>query len=369
MNRRDALWAIGGSLLVPRWAQCAEKLTNKVNLALPAQPDMVKVFDLPDPYRVVVDVSNMPLSKVKSHVAQWDKPLELQVRVAQNTADKVRIVISVLPEYASTSIQGWFQDNRKHQLSLTVQGLGGDLAKNQGPAAAPRIIVLDPGHGGLDPGAIGVLASGKKIYEKDIVLEFAKRVQQHIDALHLDAQVHLTRTTDQSMALRDRVSFARTRKADMLLSLHADSVPKPTPKGASLFVLSEGRANTEFGRFLADSQNKVDFLLGLEKPGDPFLEKTLLSLAQSGTSMESKRLAKNLLKQLKPFVDFHSNIVNEASFAVLTAPDVPSALMETGFVSNEEDLKNLTDPDYLNQLASYTSKGVAQYIASLKKPE
>lgn len=369
MNRRDTLWAMAGYLLAPKWAFSANKPTSKLLLSLPAQPEMVKVFDLPDPYRVVIDVSHMPLTKVKNHVNGWDKPVELQVRLAQNAADKVRIVLSVNLDYANCSIQGWFQDNKKHQLSLTIQGLGGNLAHSNAPPSAPKIIVLDPGHGGLDPGAIGVLNSGKKVYEKDIVLEFAKRMQQHIDALHLDAQVFLTRSTDQSLALRDRVAFARARKADMLLSLHADSVPKATPKGASLFVLSEGRANTEFGRFLADSQNKVDFLLGLEKPGDPFLEKTLLSLAQSGTSMESKRLAKSLLKQLKPFVDFHSNVVNEASFAVLTAPDVPSALMETGFVSNEEDLKNLTDPDYLNQLASYTSKGVAQYLLSLKKSE
>lgn len=219
-------------------------------------------------------------------------------------------------------------------------------------------ITLDPGHGGEDPGAIGKGGS----QEKNVTLEVAKRLKARIDA-EPNMRAVLTRDSDFFVPLQMRVQKARRVQSDLFLSIHADAWIKPDARGSSVFVLSERGATSTQARLLAQRENEADLVGGVNLGAkDLFLARTLLDLSQTATINDSLKLGKFLLGELGNINTLHKNHVEQASFAVLKAPDIPSALIETAFISNPEEERRLNDDAYQEKLAEAIVRGVKQYF-------
>ncbi len=219
-------------------------------------------------------------------------------------------------------------------------------------------VTLDPGHGGEDPGAVGKGGS----YEKNVTLEVARRLKARIDA-QPNMRAVLTRDADFFVPLHMRVQKARRIQSDLFLSIHADAWIKPDARGSSVFVLSERGASSTQARLLAQRENESDLVGGVNIGAkDLFLARTLLDLSQTATINDSLRLGKYLLGELGAINTLHKNHVEQAGFAVLKAPDIPSALIETAFISNPEEERRLNDDAYQEKLAEAIVRGVRQYF-------
>jgi N-acetylmuramoyl-L-alanine amidase len=233
-------------------------------------------------------------------------------------------------------------------------------ARKSGKPVVDRLvtITLDPGHGGEDPGAVGKGGT----YEKNVTLEVARRLKRRIDA-EPNMRAVLTRDADFFVPLNVRVQKARRIQSDLFLSIHADAWIKPTARGSSVFVLSERGASSTQARLLAQRENQADLVGGVNiRSRDPFLARTLLDLSQTATIADSLKLGKYLLGELGAINTLHKNHVEQAGFAVLKAPDIPSALIETAFISNPEEERRLNDDAYQEKLAEAIVRGIRQYF-------
>lgn len=237
-------------------------------------------------------------------------------------------------------------------------------AQNPDNAPAPEVsrlitIMLDPGHGGEDPGAIGQGGS----HEKNVTLAVAKRLKAKIDAVP-NMRAVLTRDGDFFIPLNQRVEKARRIRADLFVSVHADAFVKPTARGSSVFVLSENGASSSAARWLAKKENDADLIGGVNiHAKDPYLARTLLDLSQTATNTDSLKLGQAVLGELRHINTLHKGQVEQAGFAVLKAPDIPSILIETAFISNPEEEKRLNDEDYQERMAAAILKGLRHYFA------
>jgi N-acetylmuramoyl-L-alanine amidase len=235
-------------------------------------------------------------------------------------------------------------------------------------AAAPKVtvrrrtVVLDPGHGGIDPGAIGL--SG--VYEKDLVLDAARLVAQQLDATRR-YRVVLTRTSDEFVALQDRVARARAADGDLFLSIHADALPDPDMRGASVFTLSE-KASDAQAAALAARENKVDLIAGIDLSRHaPEVSSILIDLARRQTNNQSIQLARHLVDDLGRDVAMLNHSHRSAGFAVLKAPDIPSALVEMGCLSNRVEERALRTPTYRRKVAAGIARSINDYFESVLK--
>lgn len=232
--------------------------------------------------------------------------------------------------------------------------------KKSGKPVVDRLvtIMLDPGHGGEDPGAIGRAGT----YEKNVTLEVARRLKVRIDA-EPNMRAVLTRDSDFFVPLQMRVQKARRVHADLFLSIHADAWIKPDARGSSVFVLSEKGASSTQARLLAQKENDADLIGGVNLGNkDLFLARTLLDLSQTATINDSLKLGRYLLGELGSINTLHKTHVEQAGFAVLKAPDIPSALIETAFISNPEEEARLNDDAYQEKLAGAIVRGIRQYF-------
>ncbi len=223
----------------------------------------------------------------------------------------------------------------------------------------PIIVVIDPGHGGEDPGAIG----RRGTREKDIVLVIAKLLRAR---LHDDAgfRIALTRDADFFVPLEQRVQRARRLRADLFVSVHADAFIHPQANGSSVFALSERGATSTAAKWLANRENEADLIGGVNlNVKDGFLARTLLDLSQTAQINDSLKLGKLVLSELGEVNRLHKGSVEQAGFAVLKAPDIPSILIETAFISNPDEEKKLRDPSYQNKMAEAISDGIKRYFA------
>ncbi len=219
-------------------------------------------------------------------------------------------------------------------------------------------ITLDPGHGGEDPGAVGRGGT----YEKNVTLAVAKRLKARLDA-EPNMRAVLTRDSDFFVPLQMRVQKARRVQSDLFLSIHADAWVKPDARGSSVFVLSERGASSTQARLLAQKENEADLIGGVNLSAkDMFLARTLLDLSQTATINDSLKLGKYLLGELGSINTLHKHQVEQAGFAVLKAPDIPSALIETAFISNPEEERRLNDDAYQDKLADAIVRGIRQYF-------
>jgi N-acetylmuramoyl-L-alanine amidase len=233
-------------------------------------------------------------------------------------------------------------------------------SKKSGKPIVDRLvtITLDPGHGGEDPGAVGKAGT----YEKNVTLEVARRLKARIDA-EPNMRAVLTRDSDFFVPLQMRVQKARRVQSDLFLSIHADAWIRPDAKGSSVFVLSEKGASSTQARLLAQKENQADLIGGVNLGSkDLFLARTLLDLSQTATINDSLKLGKYLLGELGHINTLHKASVEQAGFAVLKAPDIPSALIETAFISNPEEEQRLNDDAYQEKLAGAIVRGIRQYF-------
>ena len=241
---------------------------------------------------------------------------------------------------------------------------GGEIKpepKRHGKPVVDRLvtITLDPGHGGEDPGAVGRGGS----YEKNVTLAVARRLKAKIDA-EPNMRAVLTRDSDFFVPLHVRVQKARRIQSDLFVSIHADAFINPEARGSSVFVLSERGASSSAARYLAQKENAADLIGGVNiDVKDPMLARTLLDLSQTATISDSLKLGKSVLGELGGINRLHKGGVEQASFAVLKAPDIPSILIETAFISNPEEEKRLNDDVYQDKMAEAILSGMKKYFA------
>ncbi|MDO9143646.1 N-acetylmuramoyl-L-alanine amidase [Rhodoferax sp.] len=233
------------------------------------------------------------------------------------------------------------------------------------PAATDRLIIiaLDPGHGGEDPGAIGPAGT----YEKDVVLRLAHRLRDRINAASSNGnpmRAFLTRDADFFVPLHIRVDKARRVQADLFISLHADAFFTPRPQGASVFALSQDGASSSAARWMAAKENKADMVGGLNvRAKDAQVKRALLDMSTAAQIKDSLQLGGAMLKEIARVGKLHKPRVEQAGFAVLKAPDIPSVLVEAAFISNPDEEAKLNSPAYLDQLADALMRGIEGYFA------
>ncbi|KAB2967112.1 N-acetylmuramoyl-L-alanine amidase [Zoogloea sp.] len=220
-------------------------------------------------------------------------------------------------------------------------------------------IAIDPGHGGEDPGAVGAAGS----FEKHVTLSVGRRLKARIDA-EPNMRAMLTRDADYFVPLQQRVSKARRVQADLFVSIHADAFISPTARGSSVFVLSDKGASSTAARWLAQKENSADLIGGINLGiKDDHLARTLLDLSQTAAINDSLKVGKAVLGELGGINRLHKGEVEQASFAVLKAPDIPSILIETAFISNPEEEARLNDEAYQDRMADAILRGLKRYFA------
>lgn len=228
---------------------------------------------------------------------------------------------------------------------------------------ARPLVVIDPGHGGIDNGA----STPNGVHEKDIVLAFALKLQ----ALLVESgrfDVALTREDDSFLRLEERVALARENKADLLISLHADTFQQSDIRGASIYTRDE-QATDVLDKVLADSENKVDIIAGFAVPEmQPQVVDILVDLMRRDTRKQSYVAAQAMIRQLEPSVQLRKFPVRQADFFVLQAPEVPSILVELGFLSNAEDIANLQETGWRDRVVEALARGIATYFDGLERP-
>ena len=238
---------------------------------------------------------------------------------------------------------------------------------SQGPAtpATDRLIIiaLDPGHGGEDPGAVGPGGT----HEKNVVLKLAHLLRDRINAAEVKGmtmRAYLTRDGDFFVPLHVRVQKARRVQADLFMSLHADAFFTPQPQGASVFALSQGGASSSAARWMAAKENKADLIGGLNvKAKDAVVQSALLDMSTTAQITDSLKLGGSLLGEIGRVGKLHKARVEQASFAVLKAPDIPSVLVEAAFISNPKEEAKLNSEEYQNQLADALMQGILAYFS------
>ncbi|MGC1816353.1 MAG: N-acetylmuramoyl-L-alanine amidase, partial [Casimicrobiaceae bacterium] len=249
-------------------------------------------------------------------------------------------------------------------VSPQVPGRSGPA---QGAAEAPHrqgqdrriTIAIDPGHGGEDPGAIG----RRGTYEKNVALAISRRLKHVLDA-DSRLRVVLTRNADYFVPLAERVQKARGVRADLLVSIHADAFTVPTARGSSVFALSEHGATSAAARWLAQRENAADLIGGVDLGvKDPVLARTLLDLSQTAQISDSLKVGRDVLEELGTHNALHKSVVEQAGFAVLKAPDIPSILVETAFISNPDEELKLRNPRQQQRFAESIAEGVKGYFS------
>src|SRR5687767_5969769 len=342
------------------------------------EPIQYTIFSIKDPERLVLDLetNDLPAALAELHTkVAADDPYIQGLRVARNRPGIVRLVLDLKAEVKPQIFTLPPIADYGHRLVLDIHPLEAvdPLAvlieeTQQRPVpvqpAKPGVariatIVIDAGHGGEDPGAIGRRGSR----EKDITLTIAKRLKALVDA-EPNMRALLTRDGDYFLPLNVRVEKARKVRADLFVSIHADAFTRPNVRGSSVFALSDKRATSELARALAKKENESDLIGGVALASkEDHVRRTIMDLSQSATIDYSLRLGSSVLKQLGGINELHKPRVEQASFAVLTAPDVPSILVETAFISNPEEERRLNDDAYQDKLAQAILEGIREYIA------
>ena len=371
-------------------------------------------FTIKDPERLVVDLEgiefNAVLESLSSKILPDDPNISLLragrfkpgvVRLVMELKNEVKPQVFVLPpvgNYGYRLVLDVYPLEAPDPLLQLIQkseALYGDLeekkeekavAENEKtdtggdeiPVEKPRrgkpvvnrmvTITLDPGHGGEDPGAIGRGGS----FEKNITLAVGRRLKAKLDA-EPNMRAVLTRDTDYFVPLQMRVQKARRIQSDLFISIHADAFTRPDANGSSVFALSESGASSSAARYLAQKENEADLIGGVNiAVKDPMLARTLLDLSQTATISDSLKLGKAVLKEIGTINRLHKDNVEQAGFAVLKAPDIPSILIETAFISNPEEEKKLNNPKYQDKMAESIVSGIRKYFQKnppLAKPK
>lgn len=379
-----------------------------------------RFFKLSDPDRWVIDITGVELNEIlktlPAKVLARD-PYIAKIRVAQNTTDTIRLVFDLkkqvepqvftlepvadfknrlvidfyplAPDAQADPLESLLRDYRQGKiqsdgsttsmsvqqtfvedpLADIIQKLPEDKPKHvqteevtqppvqRRPQKNRQIVVmLDPGHGGEDPGACGKTG----LCEKDVVLSIARECRNELT--RLGYLVHMTRNEDVFIPLRVRVAKARKLKADVFVSIHADAFTKPSARGTGVYALSSQGATSATAGYLARTQNESDLIGGVRTVGNSVIDNTLFDLTQTATINDSLKLGKLVLSRLGMINRLHKGHVDRAAFAVLKAPDIPSILVETAFLSNPEEESLLATPAFRKKAAQAIADGIHHYF-------
>ncbi len=346
-----------------------------------------KIFTLTAPDRLVIDVTGATLKAELDKLPLKNTPVA-SLRAGQHDADTLRVVVDLHAPVAPKSFSLAPNQQYGHRLVVDLfdQATSARAATQPPATATPAtpaapvsptlpavklpatasskrdiVIAIDAGHGGEDPGAIGP----GKIYEKHVVLQISKELQRQINA-DKGFRAELVRTGDYFIPLRKRTEIARKKGADLFVSIHADAAPRSAAYGASVFALSDRGATSETARWLADSENRSDLIGGAGNVSlgdkDQMLAGVLLDLSMTASLSSSLNVGQKVLSNMGRITPLHKRRVEQAGFMVLKSPDIPSILVETGFISNPSEAKKLQTASHQQSLARSIHSGVRQFF-------
>ena len=333
-----------------------------------------KVFTLDNPSRVVVDLQGVtpkPGFDPSAVAVGRERVRKLRAAVRDGKGPNAyRVVIDT--KQALTPSAFALQPIKPYGHRLVVDLFDPKRKQVEVPSPVPEkdrnvVIALDAGHGGDDPGAIGP----KRIQEKRVVLQIAQRVKKNLDAIK-GFEATLIRTGDYYVGHRKRTELARSKRADLFISIHADAFKQASVKGASVYTLSDRGATSETAKWLAERENRSDLLGGVGDVSltdrDPVLAHVLLDLSMDANRSQSIEAGAAVLANLGRVTRLHKQRVEQAAFVVLKSPDMPSILVETGFISNPDEARRLSQAEHQDKIARAISKGVEQFMRSNPPP-
>lgn len=369
-------------------------------------PIQFKYFQLKNPDRLVIDIqgsaTNQFLRELSNKVLPLD-PYIASVRVGQFNPETIRIVMDlkttvnpqvftlapvanfknrlVVDLYPTATVA--IEQEKNDPLMALLQDYSHGKVNSDGttrpqatvptppvktkPPAVPGtpnklnrqpVIMIDPGHGGEDPGAIG--PSGLR--EKDVVLAIGREVKKILDSYGY--KTYMTRNEDIFIPLGVRVAKARKLRADLFISIHADAFTNPSARGTGVYALNPKGATSAAAKYLAQTQNAADSIGGVNYSSDKNVNNTLFDLTQTATINDSLKLGKDVLNQLAKINNLHKGSVDQANFAVLKAPDIPSILVETAFISNPTEERLLSGSDFRKKVANSIANGIKIYLST-----
>ena len=356
---------------IPVWAQQSQLESLRIWIAPErtrlvfdvTSPQSHRIFTLESPPRLVIDLSNTALNtKLPENHSAFRR-----IRSASRNNTDLRVVVDLKTPVKPQSFQLKPNKAYGHRLVVDLHAYGSTANNNEKPkkkldvdglVARDLVISIDAGHGGEDPGARG--ARGTK--EKDVVLAISKRLARLIEN-EPGMRPAMTRTGDYYLGLRSRIAKARKGKADLFVSIHADAFKNRNVRGASVYTLSARGASSEAAKWLATRENAADLVGGIKlREKDDILAKVLLELSQTATQEASYEAAAHVFKNLNKLGHMHKRRIQKARFVVLKSPDIPSILVETAFISNRSEEKNLRNARYQQRLATAIFKGIREYF-------
>lgn len=335
-------------------------------------PTTHSVMELQGPDRLVLDVQGAVLQG-----ALTDLPLEgtpiTRVRSGIRRGEDLRVVFDLAAQIQPSSFELKPNERTGHRLVLDLYDTAPtETAEPPKPAKTvqqvdtrrPVVVAIDAGHGGEDPGASGP----NKLREKTVVLAIAKRLKKKLDASPHYRPV-MIRSGDYYVSLKGRRQLARKHQADLFVSIHADAFTHPSANGASVYALSTRGASSTAAQFLADKENAADLVGGVAvSEMDDVLAGVLTDLSMTATLDSSLSVGKEVLEEMGGFARLHKKQVEQAAFSVLKSPDIPSILVETGFISNPKEAKFLSGASYQEKMASAIYRGVDRWFEAYPPP-
>lgn len=321
-----------------------------------------KIFPLANPHRVVVDIDQTRLKTDVSKLKLSETPIR-KIRSSADKSGRMRLVFDLEQRVKPNSFA--LKKDADHGNRLVIDFLDVKKRKKTIKTATKVqrqrrdvVVVIDAGHGGEDSGAVGY----RKLLEKNVVLDISKRLERLLKK-EPGFRAELTRSGDYSIGLRKRSAMARDRGADLLVSIHADSFKNRKAHGASVFTLSPNGASSESARWLASRENSADLVGGIELVDKGWmLKKTLIDLTMNASLDVSQNAASQVLESIGSMADLHKDEVEQAGFMVLKSPDIPSMLIETGFISNRKEAGQLSKPVYRQKMAQKIFDGLKDYF-------
>lgn len=320
---------------------------------------VVKNFALQNPARVVLDFHNL---RLRGALPANRGPFIRKMRANTSLGNTTRVVFE-LAKPARYKIKR-FKPVGAYRYRLMVELFPPNAAAATDPSppkSRPRnaklLVLIDPGHGGEDPGAVG-----RRVHEKTIVLQIARKIQQRLNR-QPGLRAELTRRGDYYISLRGRLTQARRLSADLFISIHADAFTDPAARGASVYALSRRGASSETAKWLADKENAADLIGGVQLANkEDDVAEVLLSMSMDKTVDDSVQFGREVLAELKKIGRVHSPRVEQAGFVVLKSPDIPSILIETAYITNPAEEKLLRSEKHQRRIAAAVVKGIQRYI-------
>lgn len=357
-----AAWAAQTTIKDVRVRPSPERTRMVFDVSSPVEH---KIFSLENPSRLVIDIEDTRREASLDSIDLEDTPIR-RLRSAQRNGNDLRVVLDLreavkprsfvlkpILQYGDRLVIDLYTKAQRSSVVRRVDGLADEMRD--------VVIAIDAGHGGDDPGAVGY----GSLYEKDVVLSIAQSLATLLEK-EPGYKPILVRRGDYFLGLRERTEIARGNEADVFLSIHADAFMTPEAKGASVYALSQSGATSETARWLAEKENRADLIGGAGGVSlgdkDDLLAGVLLDLSMTASLSASLDMGQRVLNAIRPISRLHKRQVEQAAFSVLKSPDIPSLLIETGFISNPQEARKLGSKAHQQAMAEAIFYGIKRYL-------